>query len=361
MSPPGDRVLASGYMHWAKTQSPVTYRLSGSDAPHFRLDTLPLTLDALELDGASHPRYPPLRDAIAARYGVAPDHVVCADGTSMANMLAMAALIAPGDEVLLEWPAYEPLLAAARFLGAAITRVRRRADGDFRLDPADVAAALTARTRLVVITNLHNPSGALTGADDLRAIGAHARAVGARVLVDEVYLDAVAGAVTSARLGPEFVATSSLTKVYGLSGLRAGWIIAEPTLAERMWRLNDLFGVNQAHQAERLACFAFDHLATILSDAPARWATNRAIFDDFVADRDDLTCAPSRHGITAFPRWTGGDTRRLDDLLRTRFDTGIVPGHWFEAPDHFRIGLAMNTPTLAEALGRLGQALDALR
>ena len=168
------RALASEYMHWAKTQPPVTYKLSASDAPHFRLDALPLTLADLDLDGASHPRYAPLREAIARHSGVPPEMVVMADGTSMANVLAMAALVEPGDEVLIEFPTYEPLLAAARFLGARVRRVARRADEDFRLAPEDVAGALTERTTLVVLTNLHNPTGALSGEADLRAIGAHA-------------------------------------------------------------------------------------------------------------------------------------------------------------------------------------------
>ena len=354
------RAMASEYMHWAKFQRPVTYSLSGSDMVRFRLDTLPLTLADLDLDGASHPRYAPLREAIAARYGVAPNMVVGADGTSMANFLAMATLLEPGDEVLLEWPAYEPLLAALRHLGADVKRVKRCADEGFRLHPDDVAAALTERTKLLVMTNLHNPTSALSSDADLAAIGAHARAVGARVLVDEVYLDDAAGARTSALLGPEFVVTSSLTKIYGLSGLRAGWILAEPDLAERMWRLNDLMGVNQAHQGERLACFAFAHLAEIAAGNAERLAANRALFDAFVADRADLDCMPSAHGLTAFPRWAGGDAQVLDDRLRDRFDAGIVPGHWFELPDRFRVGLSGDTGVLEQSLGRLGEGLDSL-
>ena len=160
-----------------------------------------------------------------------------------------------------------------------------------------------------MITNLHNPSSALADEAELRAIGELAARVGARVLVDEVYLDAAVPPRRSAvHLGPAFVCTNSLTKVYGLSGLRCGWILAEPELAERMWRLNDLFGVNQAHAAERLACIAFDHIDEVIGGNPAMLERNRELFNDFVAGRDDLDCAPAEHGITAFPRWAGGDT-----------------------------------------------------
>jgi aspartate/methionine/tyrosine aminotransferase len=345
-------------MHWAKFQKRARYRLSSSEVMHFRLDQLPLTIADLDLDGASHPRYLPLRERIAARYGVGVEAVVTADGTSMANFLAMAALIEPGDEVLIERPAYEPLLAAASFLAANITRFERKPEDGFRLDPRHIATMVSERTQLIVITNLHNPSGALAAEDELRAIGR----LGARVLVDEVYLDsAVPPLGSAAHLGPQFVITNSLTKCYGLSGLRCGWILAEPELAERMWRLNDLFGVNQAHPAERLACFAFDHLEEITRDTPAMLGCNRALFNQFVASRDDVVCMPAEHEITAFPRWAGGDTQRLDDCLRDRFDTSIVPGRWFEMPDHFRLGLGCPTDMLEEGLARIGRAMDELK
>ena len=356
------RSMQSGYMHWAKFKPPVRYALTMSEVPHFRMDSLPVSIADLDLDGASHPRYAPLREAIGRRYGVSTEKVVAADGTSMANFLAMAALISPGDEVLIEHPAYELLLGAASFLGAQIKRFDRKPADAFRLDPAEVSRALSERTRLIVITDLHNPSSALAAEEDLRAVGQLAAGVGARVLVDEVYLDAAAPARRSAaHLGPAFVCTNSLTKVYGLSGLRCGWILAEPELAERMWRLNDLFGVNQAHPAERLACIAFEHIGKVVGDAPELLARNRECWNAFLNGRGDLDCMAAEHGITAFPEWSGGDTERLDTLLRERYDTAIVPGRWFEMPDRFRVGFGLPEPDFDEALNRLGAALDELK
>lgn len=354
--------MQSDYMHWAKFKSRVRFPLTTSEVPHFRLDSLPLSISDLDLDGASHPRYAPLRDAIAQRYDTTPEEVVAADGTSMANFLAMAALISPGDEVLIEKPTYEPLLGAASFLGAEIKRFDRRPENGFKIDVDRVASALSERTRLIVITNLHNPSSALVENEELRALGAVATQAGARVLVDEVYLDsAVPPRRSAAHLGSEFICTNSLTKVYGLSGLRCGWILAEPELAERMWRLNDLFGVNQAHQAERLACIAFERLDEVFGGTPAMLEINRQLFNRFAASRLDLQCMRAEHGIVAFPRWAGGDTEKLDALLRERYDTAVVPGRWFEMADHFRIGLGSPTDVLSEGLKRLGAALDELR
>lgn len=349
------RVLRSDYMHWAKNQRPVRYHLASSEVPHFALERLPLTLADLDLTGASAYRYAPLREAIAAKEGVPPEWVVAADGTSMANMLAMAALVEPGDEVLVEQPTYEPMLAVLGFLGARITRFERRAPA-FDLDPEAVARAITPATNLIVITNLHNPSGACADEEMLRSISA----LGPRILVDEVYRDAAFGEAprSAVHLSDRFVATNSLTKVYGLSGIRCGWILAEPKLAERMWRLNELFGVAQVHAGERLGCIALAHLDAVAAGTAERLTRNRALANTFFARRGDIECAPMVHGITAFPRLLRGDPETLDDLLRTRFDTSIVPGRWFEMPDHFRIGVGGPTEMVEEGLVRLGQALD---
>jgi len=356
------RIMQSNYMHWAKFKRPVRFALTGSEVPHFRMDSLPISIADLDLDGASHPRYRPLREAIGERYGVPVGQVVAADGTSMANFLALAALIGPGDEVLVEHPTYDPLLGAASFLGADIKRFDRKPRDGFRLDVSAIEQVLSPKTRLIVITNLHNPSGALAEESELRALGDLAAKVGARVLIDEVYLDsAVPPRPSAVHLGPQFVITNSLTKIYGLSGLRCGWIFAEPQLAERMWRVNDLFGVNQAHPAERLACIVFEHITEVLGDSPTMLERNRQIFNSFVGSRSDIQCMRAEHGITAFPHWDGGDTQRLDDHLREHYDASVVPGRWFEMPEHFRVGFGMPTSDFQAGLSRLESALDDLR
>jgi aspartate/methionine/tyrosine aminotransferase len=339
-------------MYWAKNQAPVTYNLASSEVPHFRMSDWEIDPALLELDGASRYRYPALREAIARKTGVTPDHVVMADGTSMANMLAMAGLIAPGDEVLVEHPVYEPLVAAARFLGAEV-RHFSRAGPQFALDPEAVRAALTERTKLIILTNLHNPTGNLADAETLRQIAG----LGPRVLIDEVYLDA-AGQPSAALLGDAFVCTGSLTKVYGLSGLRCGWILAAPALAERFWRLNELFSVAQAHATERLSLLALARLDEVVGDTPALLARNRALANAFFAGRDELEVAPMVHNVTCFPRLQRGDVDALNARLRAGWDTSIVPGRFFGLADHFRLGIGMATDVLEAGLERLGRALD---
>src|SRR5437899_8885764 len=180
----------------------------------------------------------------------------------MANHLAVAAIIEPSDEVLIEHPAYGPILDIAHYLEAKVKRFRRHEENGWAIDSAEVRRCVTPKTRLIVITNLHNPTSVLTPESVLREIGDIARSIGALVLVDEVYLDAVYENTprTSFHLGREFVVTSSLTKVYGVSGLRCGWILAQPDLAWKMRRLNDLYAATPVYPGELLSVAAFKHL-----------------------------------------------------------------------------------------------------
>ena len=357
------RVMSSAYMHWAKTHSQAPFNLATSGVRPYPLERLRVSLSDLELSGTSAYGYPPLQEAIAAKCGVTTDAVVAANGTSMANFLALAALLAPGDEVLVEQPTYELILSAALYLGAEVKRFARPSEHGFHLDPSEVERAITPRTRLVVVTNLHNPSNAYAGDEVLKQIGDTAARVGARVLVDEVYLDAACARAprTAFHLGEHFISTSSLTKVYGLSGLRCGWILAAPALAERMWRLNDLFGVAQPHAAERLSCIAFARLHEIAADARALLAQNRALANDFLATRDDLETFPITEGMISFPRLLTGSVDALCALLREKYETSLVPGRFFEMPGHFRLSIGGDTEMLRGGLERLGAALDEFR
>jgi len=350
----------SDYMHWAKTRSRARFNLATSGVGSFPLAELP-AIPPLEINGDSTYGYAPLQRAIAAKCGVDPDCVVAAAGTSMANHLAMASLIDPGDEVLIEQPAYELLVSTALFLGAAVKRFTRAEENGYALDADAVRRALTPQTRLVVVTNLHNPSSVLASDSVLRQIGDLARSVGARVLVDEVYLDAVYGNTprTSLHLGPEFVVTNSLTKVYGLSGLRCGWILAEPDLARAMWRLNDLFASIPAHPAELLSVAAFAHLDFIRARARRVVEADRALLRAFLDRTPALTAPRTDFGTTAFLRLDARPVDSFLDRLRADYETTAVPGRFFEMPGPVRIGMGVNTEMFAEGLRRIGLALAA--
>ena len=367
----------SPYMEWAKTRSTARFNLATSGLTSVSMAQFPLQVADLEITGGGY-GYGPLLERIAAHTGAPVECIVTAEGTSMANHLAMAALLGPNDEVVIEQPTYGLLLDVVHYLGAQVRRVPRRFEEGFAISLGEIAAAITPRTRLIVLTNLHNPTGALIPIETLRALGELAERVGAHVLVDEVYLEMLFARpdwtrrgeslrrdelplvqdASSFSLGENFVVTSSLTKAYGLSGLRCGWILAAPELARRIWRLNDLFAATAAHPAERMSVMAFNHLARFRERARALLSTNRALLDSFLDSRVDLECVRPPAGSVDFPRLTNNDTEAFFKLLREKYETSVVPGEFFEAPRHFRLGIGGETGNLREGLERLGAALD---
>jgi len=357
----------SSYLEWAKLHSAARYNLATSGILSYPLAELPVTMSDLEINGSNTYGFAPLVERLAARAGVAPECVVTTNGTSMANHLAMATILEPGDELLIEQPTYGLLLDVANYLGANIVRFGRRAENAFQIDLDELQARITPKTRLIVIANLHNPTGAFTDEATLRRIGEMASAVGAWVLVDEVYLDLVPAEEfsspfrTSALYGEQFVVTNSLTKAYGLSGIRCGWILAEPGLATRIRRLDDLMSGSPVFPSELLGVIALDNLEKIAARAAKLLESNRAALDAFLDSRDDLDVFRAQWGTIAFPRLRAGGADAFFKLLRGEFETSVVPGRFFEMPEHFRIGIGGDVAMTAEGLRRLGRALDADR
>src|SRR5438552_2019032 len=353
------RYKHSDYMHWSKTQSRARFNLATSGVAPFPLRELSVDLKELEINGDNSYGYPPLQAAIAANPGVDPDCVVESAGTSMANHLAMATIIEPGDEVLIEHPAYGPILDVARYLEANVRRFQRAEENGWQIDPAEIRRSVTPKTRLIVITNLHNPTSVLTPESVLREIGDIARSIGALVLVDEVYLDAVYENTprTSFYLGSEFVVTSSLTKVYGVSGLRCGWILAQPDLAWKMRRLNDLYSATPVFPGELLSVTAFQHLDLLRERARQIVEADRKLLRDFLKQQSSLSAVSTEWGTTSFPRLLNGNADVFLERLRCEFETSAVPGRFFEMPDDFRIGMGVNTEMFTEGLNRIGRAL----
>lgn len=351
------------YMTWAKYHAGARYNLANSGILGCDLKDLTITLEDVAVNGPNHEGFAPLKELIAAKYGVTPEQVVTAQGTSMANFLAMATVIERGDEVLIEQPVYEPIPAAANYLGAEIKRFSRRFENGYDVDLEELQTLITPRTRLIVITSPHNPSGVAVERGTFKQIGELAAAVGARVLVDEVYRDILFedAAPVVAKLGEQFITTSSLTKSYGLSGLRCGWILCAPELAEKMRRLNDLFGAVGSVPSDTLSVAAFRQLEKLEARTRAMMEPNTKLVHRFLREHEDLLdCVLPKRSMTVFPRLKHqADSLPLHNLLR-QFETSIVPGKFFEAPAHFRLGFAVKTQDVEIGLDHLLKALRML-
>jgi aspartate/methionine/tyrosine aminotransferase len=348
------------YMRWAKDHAAARFNLANSGLLGCAIEDLLLEPGDVQVNGPNRDGYPPLLEAIAVQYGAVPEQVVTAAGASGANFLAFAALLEAGDEVLIEQPTYEPLLAALSFLGARVRRFGRRFEDGYRLDLDEIRSLLTDRVRLVVLANPHNPSGVLLPPEEVAELGRLAARVGARVLVDEVYRDVwFEGAPPShVHLGPQFLATSSLTKSYGLSGLRCGWILCAPELADRLRRTKDLMESVGSVPSDTLALAAFRQLPRLTARSRAIMEPNVAQVHAFLAGHAEwLDCVVPPRSMTVFPRLRQEeDSQALHDWLRGR-ETSIVPGKFFESPRHFRLGFAVAPEDVRAGLGHLSAGL----
>jgi hypothetical protein len=354
-----DSDAVSHYLAWAKLHSNARFNLSSSGLLDYPLAELPVRIEDLEIGGTGPYGYQPLMERLAAKAAVPEQNVVYTLGTSMANYIALTALVHRGDEVLVERPTYDPLLAILEHRGARISRFDRRPEKGFRLGLGELERKLTPQTRLVVLCNLHNPSSSLTAEDTMRQVGEMAAKVDARVFVDEVYLETLFDQPwrSAFHLGSNFVVTSSLTKAYGLSGIRCGWILAQPELVRRMWQIVDFTYGSPVHPAELMAVIALDNLDRVRDRARALLQTNRVLINDFLAAHPQLDCEPSRFGNTIFPRLKAGSAAEFVSILREQFETSVVPGDFFEQPQHFRIGFCCATDTLIAGLERMSAAL----
>lgn len=304
---------------------------------------------------------------LCRRYDVSRDHLICTAGATSALSLLYRALagpgVRPGARILVETPGFDLFSDLALQQGIAVDTFALGA-GDFRVDMAAVEAALTPDTRLVVLSNLHNPSGMLVPDETLAALARLAEARDLIVLVDEVYADYAdrsARPVHAAALSPRLVSIGSLTKIYGLSTLRCGWIVGDPVLLAPVRDLNERteFGIsNLAHAA---AAMVMANEARF--DAYAHGVVDRArpVVEEYFADwraSGLIGGALPAYGCIAFPRLIGiNRTIDFSDWLEDRSGVIVAPGEYFGAPGHVRIGFARDPDQLRRGLDMLGDGL----
>lgn len=350
------------YMTWAKHHPPAKYDLCGSNLLPLSLDDLKGARESLEIHGANDEGYPPLLEAIAMRYGVSPDRVATANGAAGAGFLVMGALLRPGDRVLAEFPGYDPLVGTARFLGAEVDFIERSWERAWKVDVDQLAQDILPATRLIILTNLHNPTGVYTDPWTLMKIADLAEAVGAKVLVDEVYLETISARDTTpaATRSEVFISVSSLTKAYGLGGLRVGWVLADPATIQRVRRMRDIVDAVGSVPSERLGVIAFQHIDQLVARARRILEPHALMLRRLVETRPELDWVAPAGGSLGFPRLLGtDDAEPFVEFARENFDVAVVPGRWFGAPAHFRVAVAGRRREVEQGLDALGRALDA--
>ncbi len=355
------------YLDWARRLYGKTrFDLATSGIPAISLSELDVPSVA-ELDDPMGCER--LRQAIATYHGVPLEETIAALGTTHALWLAYASLAGPGDDILVEQPAYEPLIRVAEGIGARVVRFARDAQDRFSLDPARIADAMTPRTRVVSATNLHNPSGVRASGDALRAVAEVAARAGAHLVVDEVYApfdtfvdDRCVFGGSARRLAPNVVTVSSLTKCYGLGGQRIGWLLGPADVVARARdTMTACCGALPMVHAN-LGVMAFARVGVLAERARKILHGKRervAAWIDSMAPHG-LTWSAPDEGLFALVTIPGaGDlTQTIETAARER-DVLVAAGAFFDVPNGFRLAWSQAVPLLDEGLSRLADVLKA--
>lgn len=351
------------YIEWIVGQGDkFAFDLATSGIPAPAFAELGVALPDFEDHGALE-RF---RAAIARYNACAPEEVVPALGTSHALFLAYSAVASAGDEILVESPGYEPLTRAAEGIGLVVRTYPRPAEHGFAIDPDDVAARITPRTRAVVVTNLHNPSGVRVPDATLRELARVAEARGAHLLVDEVYapFDALTedGVFpTSARkLGSNVVAIGSLTKCYGLGNHRIGWVIGpREVAAEAGWAVVGGAGHLPLSHASFGAAW-LENIGQLATRTRALLQGKRDLVAAWAGQQRDLQWSQPAAGLFGFATLPGaGDLQERIETHARAHGVLVGPGVFFGAPEGFRLSWAHPTlQELPEALERLTPLVD---
>jgi aspartate/methionine/tyrosine aminotransferase len=307
-----------------------------------------------------------LRSAIAAMYpGATADHVHVTNGGSEANFVSTWSLLEPGDEVVMMAPNYMQTWGLGRaFAGRLREWPLREEGGRWRPDFARLSALLNAKTRLLVVCNPDNPTGARFDDVDLDAICAAAAKHGTWILSDEIYrgaeLDGRETPTIWGRYERAFV-TSGLSKAYGLPGLRIGWVVGPPSFVATTWAYHDYTSIAPGALNDRLASLALEpaRRARILERTRGILRTNLPRLTTWLdAHPGEFAYIPPDAGAIVFTRYHRRvNSSELTTRLRVEKGTLIVPGDQFAMDSYLRIGYGGAGGELMEGMSRLEELL----
>jgi aspartate/methionine/tyrosine aminotransferase len=351
-------------MEWAKSGYAVgALNLACSGVPSItNLNEIPGGPFESHLYGKNYFGHEGLKATIADRYGVELEQVLIAQGASQCNFLMAGAALASGGTAIVETPVYEPILRAVEVWADDVIRLPRRKSNGFQPDPDELKALLTADTRLVMLTNLHNPSQVALEPDRLTAIVEAASRAGAVVMLDEVFLPMIQRDYRRHGASRGAISVNSLGKSWGLDSLRVGWAVGPKDLIYSAYRLNNLLGVNQPFITEDLGCLILQRPEAVeyLVQRAARAAANRDLFTEFLQRTPQVSCVPPSGGISALVDLPMGmDDAAFSRKLLSAQDTVVFPGHYFECPGAIRVSFGEQREMVREGLHRLSHFIKA--
>jgi aspartate/methionine/tyrosine aminotransferase len=331
-----------------------------------------LTFDQLDIDLANLPlRYgyhlgsPDLRNQIAEQYdGLESSHVIVTNGASEANFVIVASLVEPGDHVIVEHPNYPSLYEVPRSLGCEVSLSRLRPENGFRPDLTELEALITPNTKLISLTHPNNPTGSMISLQELETAIDLAESHDIHLLFDETYRelafgDRLPGAAT---LSSKVVSISSMSKSYGLPGIRIGWLATkDQAILDGALAIREQLSIANGAINEEIALSVLRKKGEFILRARQHVSDNFATVSSWMDSQDKLEWVPPEAGVVALPWIKPGvlsDPENAYHALVEQYKTFVIPGRCFEMDNHFfRLGYGGTAGELARGLENIGKAL----
>ena len=326
--------------------SSVSCNLSESSVSDAGLGELRISLEDLSLPYCEHRGDRRLREVIASQYvGIEPEDVLVTAGAAAALFIVHTTLLEKDDHLIVEHPNYGTNIETPRAIGCRIDLLTLAFEARFQPDLERLRSLTGAQTRLVSVTNPHNPTGVLKLDATVETMLGIAADRDARLLVDETYRDVsdVAKPVLAAALDPRAISVSSVSKAYGLPGIRIGWIVCKDRrLLDQFLAAKEQIFICNSVVDEAIALQFLEKRAEFLPQIRARTERNYELLRQFMSRSSWLEWVMPEAAVVAFPRFRAEiaiDTETFYRLLLDEYRTMVGPGHWFEMDDRYmRIG-----------------------
>jgi aspartate/methionine/tyrosine aminotransferase len=299
-----------------------------------------------------------LRTVIASTYeNIDPDNVLVTTGAIEANFLLFNVLLDAGNHVIAPYPAYQQLFSVPRAIGCDVSLWKITPENDFCYDLDALRRLVTPKTRLIILNTPHNPTGAILPESDLREVYSLAERVGATVLCDEAYrwLSIPGGesfAPPICTLGSNGISVGTISKPFGLPGLRLGWMVAPKEIISKCWAMRDYVSLSPGKLNDAIAILAFKHREKIIERNSAIISANLDEAHRWVAHHTDiLSWKPPRGGLLALIKYQIDITSlELADKLATEYSVMLAPGSSFGYENYLRMGIGQNPGTFKSGL-----------
>jgi aspartate/methionine/tyrosine aminotransferase len=342
-------------------QYQVEHDIGESGMKFLTLAELDFSLDDVDLRYGHHLGSPELRAEIAKMYNNRTwDNVAVTTGGSEANFCIIAHLVGPKDHIIVEHPTYPSLFEVPRSLGREMTFLKLDWDNEWKPDLDALRKLVKPNTKLITLTHPNNPTGSVIDGDTMKEAYEIAIENDAYLLVDETYreLSFDNPPPRAATLGERAITLTSMSKTYGLPGIRIGWAVAEESVVQAIRAVREQLTICNSQLGEAIALKVLERREEVLKEIRARMLSNYKVLKDWMDSQEWLEWIEPQSGVVCAPRLKrGGSTDELCKLLVTKYKTFTVPGSSMELDGHLRIGFGGDQEELVEGLAQLKKAL----